>query len=106
MRDFAGRREAARKGSVKKKHSALSTQHSAPDQRGLIEQSGDGCSVWRWPHFGFSILAITNYGNSARLLGVRICCALLLFVSLPGCGYHTAGHASRLAKNLHVIAIP
>lgn len=31
---------------------------------------------------------------------------LVLSVSLCGCGYHTTGHASRLAKNLHVIAIP
>ena len=31
---------------------------------------------------------------------------LVLSVSLCGCGYHAAGHASRLAKNLHVIAIP
>ena len=31
---------------------------------------------------------------------------LALLISLCGCGYHTAGHASRLAKNLHVIAIP
>jgi len=31
---------------------------------------------------------------------------LVLSVTVCGCGYHTAGHASRLAKNLHVIAIP
>ena len=30
----------------------------------------------------------------------------LLCLSTIACGYHTAGHAGRLPKNLHVIAVP
>ena len=32
--------------------------------------------------------------------------ALLLALSLTGCGYHTAGHAARLPSSIHVIAVP
>ena len=32
--------------------------------------------------------------------------ALLAIVSLPGCGYHVAGKASRLPQNVHTLAVP
>lgn len=32
--------------------------------------------------------------------------ALLLTLSLAGCGYHTAGHAARLPAGIHIIAVP
>ncbi len=31
---------------------------------------------------------------------------MLAIVSLPGCGYHVAGKASRLPQNVHTIAVP
>jgi outer membrane lipopolysaccharide assembly protein LptE/RlpB len=31
---------------------------------------------------------------------------LLAFVSLPSCGYHVAGKASRLPQNVHTLAVP
>lgn len=37
-----------------------------------------------------------------RVLGLL----LAVFVLLSGCGYHTAGHSSRLPEDLHVLAIP
>ena len=32
--------------------------------------------------------------------------ALVAILSLPGCGYHVAGKASRLPQNVHSIAVP
>jgi outer membrane lipopolysaccharide assembly protein LptE/RlpB len=32
--------------------------------------------------------------------------ALVALVALAGCGYHAAGHSSRLPENLHVLAVP
>ena len=32
--------------------------------------------------------------------------ALAALLAFSGCGYHTAGHASRLPANMHIIAIP
>jgi outer membrane lipopolysaccharide assembly protein LptE/RlpB len=32
--------------------------------------------------------------------------ALVAILSLPGCGYHVAGKASRLPQNVHTIAVP
>ena len=32
--------------------------------------------------------------------------ALGAITALAGCGYHTAGHSSRLPQNLHVLAVP
>ena len=40
--------------------------------------------------------------SSAKVWGV----ALLAIVSLPGCGYHVAGKASRLPQNVRTIAVP
>jgi outer membrane lipopolysaccharide assembly protein LptE/RlpB len=39
---------------------------------------------------------------------VKVFCgvALLAIVSLPGCGYHVAGKASRLPQDVHTIAVP
>jgi hypothetical protein len=43
--------------------------------------------------------------TSAAVLFVRVCLAVLI-IAAAGCGYHVAGTASALPKNIHTIAVP
>ena len=95
---------------MKKKHSALSHQHSAPDQLRPTEHSGDRGIAQSGDRRFVSGHDFSRAEELNKNLGFspyyRATSILLLILAFSGCGYHTAGHASRLAKNLHVIAIP
>jgi lipopolysaccharide assembly LptE-like protein len=43
-----------------------------------------------------------KHGDAHRAL----CLSLVLLVLVAGCGYHVAGSASALPKNIHIIAVP
>ena len=60
----------------------ISTDGSAEDAKGV-----SGC--------------VQRVGYKRRAVAFLAIC-----IALSGCGYHTAGHAGRLSKSLHVIAVP
>jgi len=53
---------------------------------------------------------VLRVDSAASVIGGRVKKLLpifaLLIVALPGCGYHTAGHAVRLPATIHTIAVP